>query len=90
MTTKRNAEGWLYCDNRLSGGALIEAATITCSHCQRQLIRNPSRTRDRAWCSECDRYICDQCNAIRLVAGCKTFKQIVDERDRLIHRIGTT
>lgn len=83
MMSKRTTEGWLYCDNRLSGGELIEAATITCSHCQRQIIRNPARTRERAWCSSCDHTICDPCNAIRLAVGCRTFKQIMDEQDSL-------
>jgi len=83
MFSKRAAEGWLLVDDRLSGGRQVEAATITCSHCQRQLLRNPARERERAWCPSCDRYICDDCNAVRLVAGCKTFRQLMDENDSL-------
>ena len=90
MKTKRNQEGYLLIDNRHAPGPdgvrFAEVATITCSHCQRQLIRNPTRERERAWCSQCDHYICDDCNAVRLVAGCKTFKAFMDEQDSLFFK----
>jgi len=85
---KKAREGYLLIDNRHAPGpdgtTFLEAATITCSHCQRQLIRNPDRQREREWCANCDKYICDPCAAIRAVAGCKTFSALMDEQDRLI------
>jgi hypothetical protein len=87
LNTKSRREGYLLIDNRHAPGpdgtTFMEAATITCSHCQQQLIRNPARTRDREWCSNCDKYICDRCSAVRAIAGCKTFAQFMDEQDKL-------
>lgn len=59
---------------------MFEAPTITCKHCQKVLVLNPLRTRDRAWCQKCDHYICDECGAVLTATGiCKTFEQIIDE-----------
>lgn len=76
MPSKTNGEGWLMVDNRASGGKLLEAATSTCSHCQRQVVRNPERERARAYCSRCDHYICDEC---AIIDRCRPFVQVVDE-----------
>lgn len=87
----KQGEGYLVIDDRVSGGKLVEAATMTCSHCQRQLIRNPERTRPRAWCGKCDRYICDQCDLIQRVNGgdCVPFAAVIDKvLDRAAHSIG--
>ena len=61
--------------------ALLEAATYTCSHCQKVVVLNPLRNRERAYCPKCDSRVCDTCGAIRAKNGgeCKTFQQIVDE-----------
>lgn len=77
-------EGYLLIDHRASPGigegklranSVFEAATNTCVHCQRIVVLNPDRTRDRARCSRCDRYICDQC----AVAGeCSPFERKLD------------
>ena len=57
-----------------------EMPTFTCTHCCRVVIMNPNRRRDRAYCSKCDRYICDVCGAAMAASGvCKPFSQIVDE-----------
>lgn len=63
------------------GQGLLEAATYTCSHCNRVVIIEPKRTRERAYCPKCDHLICDRCGAIRAASGgeCKTFKQVIEE-----------
>lgn len=49
-------------DPRYTGeGKLLEGATLTCSHCKTTVFKNPLRTRERAYCSKCDHYICDLC-----------------------------
>ncbi len=63
-----------------AGGGIFEAPTITCSHCQRVVILNPLRTRDRTYCRKCDHYVCDGCGVILAASGtCRPFKQIIDE-----------
>jgi hypothetical protein len=64
-----------------SGAGLFEAPTYTCSHCQRVVVLNPNRRRERAYCRKCDHYICDDCGAHQAATGgeCKTFLQVVDE-----------
>lgn len=62
------------------GGRQLEAATLTCGHCQAGIIVNPKRNRDRGWCPKCDRYLCDTCEAVRARAGgtCSYFKRLID------------
>lgn len=46
-------------------GKIFEADTLTCSHCGGCWVKNPLRTRERAYCQKCDHYICDGCDAVR-------------------------
>lgn len=80
MSSLRRHEGWFMSDNRVSGGALIERAAVTCSHCPRVVIMNPDRTRARGYCPKCDHYVCDLCEAIRVATGeCHPKQQIFDD-----------
>lgn len=93
LFSKRSHEGYLLVDHRAAPtceglppgirGPMFEAPTVTCSHCQRVVVLNPLRTRDRAYCPKCDHYVCDQCELVRVQSGgeCKTFKQIMDETE---------
>ena len=63
-----------------AGQGMFEAPTITCSHCQRVVVLNPLRTRDRGYCPKCDHYLCDSCEAVRVQTGtCRTFNQVITE-----------
>jgi hypothetical protein len=46
-------------------GAVHETPTLGCGHCGAHVVMNPKRTRERAHCTRCDRYICDWCDAAR-------------------------
>lgn len=46
-------------------GKVYEAPTFGCLHCGNHVLMNPKRTRQRAFCSQCNRYICDWCDAAR-------------------------
>ena len=62
-------------------GKVMEADTMMCAHCNRPVIMNPLRTRERAYCMSCGgAYICDLCNAERLKPDYQhlPFRQIVD------------
>ena len=63
------------------GRARFEAPTYTCSHCTRVVILNPLRQRERGYCSKCDHYVCDECNAVRVTTGeCRTYWAKVEEQ----------
>jgi hypothetical protein len=79
--------GYLEVDHRNSPADLpagvaryIEADTYTCSHCQRIVVMNPMRKRERYKCNGCSKHICDEC-AAKCAGGapCKTFAQIIDQ-----------
>ena len=98
LFSKRSLEGYLLVDHRAGGGldgplragAVFESATLTCSHCQRQVVLNPDRSRPRGYCPKCDRYVCDGCEATRVASGgeCKTFKQIMDDHQEAVLKQG--
>lgn len=91
MRNKRSQEGYLLVDNRASGQGMVESPTITCSHCQRVVVLNPLRTRERGYCPKCDSYICDECEAVRVASGfeCRPMKQVFDELEGRITHHGT-
>ena len=64
-----------------AGRGLYEEAFVSCSHCQAVILLRHDRTRPRAHCSGCDRYICDGCEfkRVNLGEGCKTAAQQIDE-----------
>lgn len=89
--SQRSREGYLLIDHRdspgmagrgepLGAGSVFEAPIYLCGHCQRGVIVNPLRTRERAYCPNCDHIICDECEAVRVISRvCKPFNQTADE-----------
>lgn len=58
----------------------FECATITCSHCQRVVLLNPDRSRERGYCRKCDHYICDGCTDLMAKTfECIPFRKILHE-----------
>ena len=59
-----------------SGHIKFESATFTCSHCEVVVMLNPDRQRSRGYCPRCDHYVCDECEAKRVLSGghCYPFK----------------
>jgi hypothetical protein len=65
-----------------SGRGTFEAPTVTCSHCQKGIVINPLRNRDRAYCSKCDHYICDNpCGLDYRISGgtCRSYARLISE-----------
>lgn len=91
--SRRRHEGYLMIDHRpgmglgapgetpLAHGRIFEAPTYTCSHCQRIVVINPLRTRERGYCPKCDHHVCDECELVRVEAGgaCRSFEQLADQ-----------
>lgn len=77
--------GYYEIDNRAAGASAgevvhFEADTYTCSHCERIVILNPERKRERYKCGGCSHHICDDCAAKKLAGGgCRTYAQFIDE-----------
>ncbi|HVJ31669.1 MAG TPA: hypothetical protein VND94_01025 [Terriglobia bacterium] len=42
------------------GRGKFESATVTCKHCGKVQVLNPTRSRERGYCGKCDHYICDE------------------------------
>lgn len=84
-------EGYIMVDHRaspglpnnplLGEGTFFETKTMHCAHCGTVVIMNPNRTREREWCSNCDKYICDNCGLERKSTGYthKSYKQLISE-----------
>ena len=73
-------EGYLFVDNRVSGGEITERMTFTCGHCDALVVKNPDRTRERQHCRGCNSTICDNCGAIRAqTLSCRPIQQLIDQ-----------
>ena len=60
-------------------GQVFKSATVKCNHCEKEIILNPDRSRERNYCPKCDFYICDWCEAERIRTGeCLPFAKIVE------------
>ena len=70
-----------YTNATVGEGQLYETKTNHCSHCGTVVIMNPDRTRERAFCQACSKYICDNCGiAMRLPNYVhKTYIQLQEE-----------
>jgi hypothetical protein len=72
--------GYLQVDDRAAGGANVEMATYTCTHCEGVVFMNPERKRERYTCRGCNHLICDGCAVLRTAGEpCKTYAQKLDE-----------
>jgi hypothetical protein len=61
-------------------GMMYESAVYTCSHCQRGVVMNPDRSRERGFCRGCNHVICDSCATVMAVTlQCVPFKKIIDD-----------
>lgn len=56
-------QGKLQPGDVVRGGAMLETGIKCCNHCQRVILLNPQRQRDRHTCLKCYAYVCDQCYA---------------------------
>lgn len=70
-----------YDPNWVREGKLLEAASLTCSHCKTSVMKNPLRQRERAYCPKCDHYICDFCAGQMRESGYShtPFEKLVDK-----------
>jgi hypothetical protein len=77
-----HAERLGYHPSFVKEGAAISLPSYGCIHCGGSVIVNHGRTRERAWCSDCDVYICDGCDFLRKQPG-YVHQTIVEVKDKL-------
>lgn len=70
-----------YHPSQVAEGQVFEAKTNHCSHCGTVVIMNPLRTRERCYCSACNKYICDNCGVNMKLPDYvhKTYNQQLEE-----------
>ena len=60
--------------------AKLQLATLKCKHCERQVVLNPDRTRDRGHCYKGDHFLCDECAIDYKITGkCWDVRYGIDE-----------
>lgn len=71
----KGGKSYLLIDHRGSGQGYREMDVLTCAHCNRGVVLNPLRQRERGYCRRCDHYLCDSpgCNV-----ECTPFQQTID------------
>src|SRR5882724_8783908 len=93
ISSQYRRTGYLYNDNRASGGELLEADIKTCPHCQK-ILEIPKLQTEGDWCGQCGSPICIPCAKLMDASGgiCLPFKKIIDQaidqeaRDRAYKR----
>ena len=78
--TPEQAKAFGYDPAQVGEGKILETATATCSHCQKIVLLNQARTRERAVCLKCYNYVCDGC-ALAAAHGesCRPWAQVIEE-----------
>lgn len=83
--------GYLFNDNRASGGGVEEADVLACSHCQKLLIGKNWRD-NGGFCGQCGQPMCAECADLFLLppdkgGGCRPFIKLIEESlDKDYHR----
>lgn len=64
----------------VAGGKTFEASTLNCVHCGTTVVLNPARTRERARCWRCNKYMCDKCAKVdSTLLKCEPLEKQIDE-----------
>ena len=66
-----------------AGRGKFESASFTCSHCEAIVVLNPDRSRARGYCRKCDHYVCDGCEAARVLSGGECYPYKAKVKDAL-------
>jgi len=58
----------------------LQSATYNCCGCERMIVKNPLRERERNYCRQCDRYMCDNCSlSLKLTGRHVPYKKMLEE-----------
>ena len=86
MSSILHKAGYLFNDDRASGGKVSEADIIACPHCE-SLISYQAWRKERAhgggltggWCRKCAAPVCGPCLDRMLVFGCEPYLRKIDQ-----------
>jgi hypothetical protein len=83
MKRQADGAGYLFNDDRNSGGKLDEADMVTCPHCE-ALLRLQDWRKEReqgggGWCRKCFAPVCGPCLDRMLVFGCEPYLKKIDQ-----------
>lgn len=68
-------------------GQVYERDVLMCSHCQRAIVLNPLRVRDRGYCGKCNHYVCDSCETIRVRTNeCVPMVKLIDQAQSIAEK----
>lgn len=89
VTGRRQTDGagYLFADDRASGGKLEEADMLGCNHCQK-LMKAHLWKQDGGWCGCCAQPVCGPCADKISTQGCTPFIKLVDKQLSETHRKG--
>ena len=71
--------GYMFADDRCSGGGLKESDMLGCNHCQK-LMEAHKWKEDGGWCGCCGQPVCGPCSDKILTEGCVPFIKKVDKQ----------
>ena len=86
MSSVFNGMGYLFNDDRASGGKFIEADLLGCNHCDRTFTKRQWFTWHEPRCLGCFRSICPECVIRAQTRGCENatrrLERAIEERHR--------
>jgi hypothetical protein len=82
MKSVSNGQGYLWSDNRCSGGKFEEADILGCKHCQGLIDKRKWRV-EGAFCHVCDSPLCSYCAG---KPGCTPFEKTLERALSEAHR----
>lgn len=88
MLDNRESPGFTYAEHPaayhagipVGPGAFFEGSTLKCRCCDRIVVLNPDRIRERGHCRECDGFLCDPCAVnLHLTGNCNCIDKLLDK-----------
>ena len=70
--------GYVFNDNRESGGILDEHDTCACNHCQ-SVVPIRHWIKQGGWCWGCGKPVCYPCAERAKIHGCESWKKQIDQ-----------
>ncbi len=90
MKTQTHGAGYLFNDDRASGGKVSEADVLTCPHCEK-IIEHAQWRKEReqgggGYCRKCQAPVCGPCLDRMLRFGCEPYLKRIEQTVEANHR----